>query len=110
MKFDKLVERQILKAEVEGQLAGLKGEGEPLDLKPEADPAAASGFRIMAQAGALPREIQLRKDIEKKLAALAALADPSLRKAAISELATLQMQLAIEEEARRKFYRTAGRP
>lgn len=80
MKFDKLVERQILKAEVEGQLAGLKGEGEPLDLKPEADPAAASGFRIMAQAGALPREIQLRKDIEKKLAALAALADPSLRK------------------------------
>jgi len=36
------------------------------------------------------------------------LGDPALRKAAISELATLQMQLAIEEEARRKFYRTGG--
>ena len=34
MRFKDLAERQILKAKAEGQLTGLKGEGEPL---PHAD-------------------------------------------------------------------------
>ena len=107
MRFDKLAERQILKARAEGQLDHLKGEGEPLPANVPGDAAAKVGFRIMAESGALPREIQLRKAIEKqRLNLQAAIGTPS-EKSQMAVLAELQQRLAIEEEARRKFYSTS---
>ena len=107
MRFDKLAERQILKAKAEGQLRGLKGEGEPLPADVHGDAAAKVGFRIMAEAGAVPREIELRKAIETQGAVLkAALGQPS-EKTEMAKLAALQQRLAIEEEVRRKFYSTS---
>ncbi len=106
MSFEKLAERQILKAQAEGQLEGLMGEGERLPEDTPGDPAAKAGFRIMAAAGALPREIELKKAIAEQRSVLSS-ATGVERKTAMRHLAELEQRLAIEAEARRKFYRTS---
>ncbi|SOC19723.1 DnaJ family domain-containing protein [Rhodobacter maris] len=103
MKFSDLAERQILKAQAEGQLDNLKGAGKPLNLAGDGS-ADAIGFRIMAEAGTLPREIQLRKAVEAQTRLLAAAPDADTRKQAAQKLADLQLRLDIEQEARRRFY------
>ena len=72
MRFDKLAERQILKARASGALDNLKGAGKPLPPDSGGDAATAAGFRMMAEAGALPGEIDLRKQIEARRSELAA--------------------------------------
>ena len=104
--FNKLAEHQIAKARAEGKLHGLDGEGKPLpDHTGDAliSPGDAAGFRIMAEAGVLPQEITFKKQAAAQRAHLATLTDPAERKAAMAELARLEMSQAIAEEARRKF-------
>ncbi len=104
--LSRLVERQIGKAQAEGRLQGLAGEGEPLPHRPGdafLDAGEAAGFRIMAEAGVLPEEIVLKKRVIAVRERLAALTDPAERKAAMLELADLTMRQAIAEEARRRF-------
>ena len=106
--LSRLVERRILASRAKGALEGLKGEGKPLPDRPGdafVDPGAAAGFRIMAEAGALPEEIRLKKRIEAGRAELTGLTDPAARRAAERDLADLTMRLAMAEEARRKFLR-----
>lgn len=104
MKFSALVERQIQKARLGGQLEGLKGEGRPLPERPPED-AVAIGMRIMAEAGVLPREFELKKAVDAQALVLKATTDPAARKREMAKLADLQLRLDIEREARRKFYR-----
>lgn len=102
----RLIERQILKARAEGRLRGLKGEGQPLpDRSGEAhlDAGEAAAFRMMAEAGVLPEEITLKKQIAAHKARMATITDPEARKAAMAELAQLTMRQSIAEDARRKF-------
>ncbi len=106
MKWTQLSERQILKAQAEGQLDHLKGVCKALPPAGDGDAAESAGFRIMAEAGALPREIELRKAVAAQAKVLAATTDPADRKREMAHLARLQLDLAIEEEARRKFYST----
>lgn len=103
MKFSDLAERQILKAQAQGQLDDLKGAGKPLNMGDDAGSPDAIGFRIMAEAGALPREIELRKAVEAQTRILAAATDPATRKREAARLADLQLRLDIEAEARRRF-------
>jgi hypothetical protein len=103
MRFKDLAERQILKAKAEGQLTGLKGEGKPLPYSGYGDAAETAGFRIMAEAGALPREFTLKDERDAQAKLLAGLTDPEDRKAAMAKLADIEMRLAIEQDARRKF-------
>ena len=106
--LSRLAERQIQKARLKGQLQGLKGEGKPLPDRPGdafVSPGDAVGFRIMAEAGVLPEEITLKKQVAAQRAHLATLTDEDERKAAIAELARLEMRQAMAEEARRKFLR-----
>ncbi len=104
MRFDKLAERQILKAKAEGQMEGLKGAGKPLN--PQAgDAAEAAGFRMMAEAGVLPREMELKKKAMALRDALVKEADPARRVVLMAELSEVEMRRAIEEEARKKFMR-----
>ncbi|MHC9235416.1 DnaJ family domain-containing protein [Pseudooceanicola sp. 502str34] len=106
--LSRLTERRILKTLAEGGLSGLDGEGQPLpDRSGEAhlDAGEAMGYRIMAEAGALPDEIRWKKLAEAKRAELAGLSDPVARRAAMAELSHIQMQQAMAEEARRKFMR-----
>ncbi len=106
--LSRLAERQIQKARLKGQLQGLEGEGKPLPDRPgDAFVSAgdAAGFRIMAEAGVLPEEIALKKQVAAQRAHLATLTDDAQRKAAMADLARLEMLQAIAEEARRKFLR-----
>ena len=101
-----LTEAQIRKAEAEGKLKGLAGEGKRLPDHPEEaylDPGDAIGHRIMAEAGALPEEITLKRKVAAaKAAYLEAKGSPD-EKAAMKALADLELKLAIAQEARRKF-------
>lgn len=106
--LSRLAERQIQKARLKGQLQGLEGEGKPLPDRPGdafVSPGDAIGFRIMAEAGVLPEEITLKKQVAAQRTELATLTDDSARKAAMARLAQLEMRLAIAEESRRKFLR-----
>ncbi len=106
MKWRDLAEHQIQKAKAEGQLENLKGEGQPLTPRQGGDIVSA-GMGIMAEAGVLPREIQLKKAVDEQRAKLKAATDPDQQKEIMRKLADLEMRLAIEQEARRKFYRTS---
>jgi len=104
MKTDKAAEAQIRKAQAEGKLDNLMGSGKPLPSR-AGDTAEGAGYRIMAEAGALPPEIQLRKAVDVQLLALKGIHDPVARKVAMAKLADLQMRLSMAEEARRAFNR-----
>ena len=106
--LSRLAERQILKTKLQGGLQGLAGEGKPLPDRPgDAFVSAgdAVGFRIMAQAGVLPEEITLKKQVAAQAAHLATLTDPAAQKEAMAKLADLQMRQSMAEEARRRFLR-----
>lgn len=104
MKFRDLTEHQIRKAQAEGQLDDLKGAGKPLPRAGHGDEAEEAGFRIMVEAGALPKEIELKKAVQAQAQLLQTLTDPNERKAAMARFAELSQQLAVQEEARRKYY------
>lgn len=107
-KFQDLTERQIQKALAEGKLSDLEGEGEPLpDRSGEAlvDPGLAAGHRIMAEAGVLPEEFTLKKDLDTARAAYAALTEPEQKKAAMARIADLELRYHIARDARRRFMR-----
>lgn len=104
--LNRLAERQIAAARAKGLLRNLPGEGKPLPDRPGdafVSPGDAIGFRIMAEAGVLPEEIILKKQAAILRAHLATLTDEAARKAAMSDLAQVEMRQAIAEEARRKF-------
>lgn len=106
--FRNLIERQILKAQAEGQLDDLDGQGKPLpDRSSEAltDPALAAGHRIMAQAGVLPEEFQIKKELDAQRKRYPTLTDPAERKAAMAKLADLEMRYNMARDARRAFMR-----
>jgi len=107
-KLRRLTEAQIRKAEAEGKLGGLAGEGKPLPHRPGdlyIDAGDAAGFRIMAEAGALPEEIHLRRQVATAGETLRAARGEVERKAAMAALAELETKLAIAADARRRFLR-----
>lgn len=104
--LSRLAESRMLAARAKGELANLPGMGKPLPDRPGdafVSPGDAMGFRIMAEAGVLPEEIILKKQVAAQMAHLATLTDDAARKAAMAELARLQMRQSMAEEARRAF-------
>ena len=104
--LSRMAERQMTKARLQGQLQGLAVEGHPLpDRTGDAfvSPGDAIGFRIMAEAGVLPEEITYKKQAIALRATLATLTDAQAIKAAMAELARIEMRQAMAEEARRAF-------
>ena len=105
MKLSKIAEQRILAAEAEGKLANLKGAGKPLPDRGGGDHADAVGFRMMAEAGALPEEMRLKKELAEARKTLAAAEGGEAWRAASAVVADLEMRLSIQEEARRRFDR-----
>ncbi|SHJ15605.1 protein of unknown function [Shimia gijangensis] len=102
--FKNLLERQIKKAEAEGQLSNLEGAGSPLPQRHALeDPATAAGQRIMAQAGVLLREFSLKYQLDKSRKVYQSCTDETERKQLMAKLADLQMRYEMEREAYRKF-------
>lgn len=104
--WHRLTEQQIKKAEAEGKLKGLEGEGKPLPDRPGdafIDAGTAVGHRIMAEAGALPEEIKLKRALDEARAAWAAETDPVEKKRKMAAIADLELRYSIACEARKKF-------
>ncbi|MXQ09624.1 DUF1992 domain-containing protein [Alphaproteobacteria bacterium GH1-50] len=107
--LDCLTERRILKAEAEGQLRDLPGEGKPLrdaTGQETVDPGLSAGYRIMAEAGVVPEEFKLKKAIDEERALYRTLTDPEARRASMARLADLDMRYNIAVDARRRFHGT----
>lgn len=106
--FEDLAERHMRKAQAEGKLSGLEGEGKPLPDRPEEayiDAAEAVGFRLMAEHGAVPEEIRLRKERDAAREAYQATPEAD-KKAAMARLAEAEMKLSIVTEARMRALRS----
>lgn len=96
----------MLKARAEGKLSGLEGEGKPLPEHPEAalvDPGEAVGYRIMAEHGALPEEVRLKKELAAAKGAFAEASTEAGKRAAMARIAEIDMKLNIAIEARKRF-------
>ena len=63
------------------------------------------GMRIMAEAGALPREFQIKKALDAAREAYAHAATEAEKRMALSVIADLELRHNIEVEARKKFLR-----
>ncbi|UWQ22672.1 DUF1992 domain-containing protein [Jannaschia sp. W003] len=100
-----LTERLIARAEAQGDLRGLEGEGKPL---PPAeggayvDPIESAGFRMMAREGALPPEVVLAKQAAALREELKATEGEAERRALMTRLADIEMRRAMRMEARRR--------
>lgn len=109
--WHRLTEQQIRKAEAEGKLKGLAGEGKPLPERPGdalIDAGDAVGHRIMAEAGALPEEIKLKAKLDAARRAWGEATDPEEKKRRMAEIADLELRYAIAREARLKFLGRCG--
>ncbi len=106
--FRNLIERQLAKAQAEGQLQGLEGEGKPLpDRSGEAhlDAGLAAGLRIMAEAGVVPEEFRLQAELDAARKDYTALTDPQARRAAMARISDLEMRYNMARDARKSFFR-----
>ncbi|GEM_PF-6020117 len=106
MKWRELADHQIRKAQAEGQLDDLEGAGKPLNNQPGVG-VEAIGFRIMADAGVVPREIELKKALDAQRLVLQMAKEPAVRKREMAKLAEMELRWAIERDARRKYARTS---
>jgi len=106
--WQRLTEAQIRKAEAEGKLSGLAGEGAPLPRRPGdalIDAGDAAGYRIMAEAGAPPEEIRLKAQLDAARADWQAATTEAERRRHMGRFADLQIRYEIARDARRKFLR-----
>lgn len=104
--LSRLVERHIQKALAEGQLQGLDGEGAPLpDRSAEAsgDMATAVAMRIMAEAGALPEEFEIKKLLDAAKDTYRLAEDDEAKRLAMAVISDLEQRYHIAVEARRQF-------
>ena len=104
-----LTEAQVKKAIAEGKLDDLEGQGKPLPSHPEeamVDGADLIGHRIMAEAGAIPEEIRLKKELAKAKEAYRKAKGSEAERPAMARIAELDQKLSVAQEARRKFFKT----
>ncbi|PIQ26071.1 DUF1992 domain-containing protein [bacterium (Candidatus Blackallbacteria) CG17_big_fil_post_rev_8_21_14_2_50_48_46] len=64
--FDLIVEQKIQEALRRGEFENLPGAGQPLNLEEDSDvpPESRMAYKILKNAGVLPEELQLRKDLK----------------------------------------------
>lgn len=99
-----LIENQIAKARAEGKLQGLEGEGKPLPPRDATvDAGLEAGYKIMAEAGVIPEEFKLKKELDAARKLYAGAKSEEERKALMSRIADLEMRYNIAADARRKF-------
>jgi hypothetical protein len=93
--FEELAERRIAEAIARGDLDGLRGEGKPLQLDDDAGvpPELRVAYRVLKNAGYVPPEVELRREIAALVHLLGDIEDAE-RAAAARRLAMLRTRLA----------------
>ena len=93
--FEKIVEERIRQAQQNGQFDDLQGKGEPLKL--ENDQHLPAGIRmahrVLKNAGFLPPEIEIKKDIQRIEDLLAAEEDLTAKYRMVKKMNFLIMKL-----------------
>lgn len=95
-QFEKLAEQRILEAIARGELENLPGQGAPIDLDDDAMVPAdmRMAYRILKNAGYVPEEVRLRREIaDLEAAVIEPGADP-LPPRAFKRLVLLKSRLA----------------
>ena len=103
--FERIAQRRIDKAAARGELSGLRGEGKPLDRDRLRETAEDVMYRMMSDAGFLPPELQLAKDIEARRAVLDQIEDEAERKRLQNQIALLELKRGMAADQRRRFSR-----
>ncbi|WP_300031838.1 DnaJ family domain-containing protein [uncultured Roseobacter sp.] len=104
--FRSLVEKQIARTRAAGGLSGLQGEGAPLPDRPVEtgeQAALSTGMRIMAEAGVLPEEFALKKQLDAARKSYASCTQDAERSKLMRQIADLELRYGIAREARQKF-------
>ncbi|MFO8083917.1 MAG: DnaJ family domain-containing protein [Desulfobacterales bacterium] len=93
--FEKIVEERILVAQRNGDFDGLEGSGKPLNLDELAGvpEELRLSYKILKNAGCLPPEIDLKKEILKTEDLLAAMEDTAEKYKIMKKLNFLIMKL-----------------
>ena len=100
MNFERLALHRIELAMEEGLFDNLPGEGKPLPPIPEGDFMEHFGARLMKEAGALPPEVSLKKEIVRDAKAAAELPEGEEREEALLKLNEKRMRLSMMMERR----------
>lgn len=84
--IDRIAERRIREAQQQGEFDNLPGEGAPLALDDDALVPAElrAGYRLLKNAGYLPPQLQLRREIDE-VGALIAMARTAEQKQALGK-------------------------
>jgi len=95
--FRKIAERKIEEAMARGEFEGLSGAGKPLDLDDDRDvpPDLRGAYRILKNAGCLPPELELKKEIAGLRELIMTLDDEKERLRAERELSYRMMKFSI---------------
>lgn len=93
--FEKIVEERIRKAQLKGEFENLPGAGQPLELQQDQEVAEdlRLAYKILKNAGCLPPEIELKKEIRQTEELLEGMLDTAERYRALKKLNFLVMKL-----------------
>ena len=102
--FDKLVEQKIREAQRAGEFDDLEGAGRPINLDayfstPE---ELRAGYAVLKNAGVLPEEAQLRREVNELKERLNSCEDPQERERLTRELSQLTLKYSLMVERYRR--------
>lgn len=95
-EFERIAEQRILDAIGRGELDNLPGAGAPLDLDDDAlvPPEMRLAYRVLKNAGYVPEEVRLRREISDLEAIMRDPAGDPAQRRALKRLALLRTRLA----------------
>ena len=101
--FDKLVEQKIREAQEAGEFERLEGAGRPVNLEAYFSTPAElrAGYAVLRNAGVLPEEASLLKEINELAARLEDSRDPAARERLRGEIAELRLKYDLLRERQR---------
>ncbi len=99
--IDELVERRIAEAMDRGEFEDLPGAGKPLRLEDDClvPEELRAGYRLLKNAGYLPEEIHLRREISDVETLLNLLDEPAARDRTMRKLRLLETRLGLTGRA-----------
>ncbi len=99
----RIAERLIDSFREDGKLDDLPGAGKPLpprNSNPHVDAITEVGHRVMAENGAVPPEVAMRKSLAEARAAFRAAETPEAKRAAMVRIADLELRCNMAAEMR----------